>query len=835
MKNDCLNDYIEKENEFYNKLINNINEEDKKALNINKTITIENQNISIFKKNNSNIIYIIDNKNGAIQYFLRKTIFIENSKIFSPISNIQTRIYLSQKKNYLFLDDTKLLNEKEVYDICRQGEGKIIHVKFAPFLVDLNETIFNQKNSIIKYDELSLDNLSLFYLEYFPFIEDNNKDFKFIYSEKRKQFFKEIKQKIYLEPDNQIIELYGPFGIGKSTSLLAFQKSELEMRNAYFNLDTLFRIKDKNKLIHLILYESMTLCNTYEEFQNLEKYIRSKNIYRLEFLDIIKEIMIFISNKTFNNSIIIFDQYKDVFQDKKIYFDGNFKLTIKDNILRKFTIIKCSSMNDSDVKNNFINALDSNTKYIYIDKLFEIDILDEKEKLFLGSVPLYHYLFLNSRKKNVMEFINEEKEIIKNEIRNKIPNCQNLLSTISKVLNIIKNSIKYNLYELKEIISLLPLKYLTIKEIKNNNDTYFTFDYLCFLIKVIFEELAVEEFKKLREISGINKIKEMLGGIFEIICHFAILSNKLEYFNLNINNLFYLDKNLYDKSESKSNWIFNKNDSGIMKTLNSFYIRPTNSNSEFYDSVIIFKNKDGDYCAYLLQMSISEESGIKIKSRKEHLEAIEVFKEKIKIVYDIIIKDVYFSYIFNFDEINHKDIIECIRLDIDCFYYSMNLDNFYQSKEKNDLINFKTFPTNNFLSEMKYLKNNTELIKSSQQLNKEKEYITIMLMKKHKRLDEKKSIIIGDLQAVKKLIPKNKSFYFHNYIESGNARLILDTYNKGKYFCILKDNQNKIYAIYGNNYYIYENNDFKIIKENFIICYQILDDENFEIEIFYIV
>lgn len=94
------------------------------------------------------------------------------------------------------------------------------------------------------------------------------------------------------------------------------------------------------------------------------------------------------------------------------------------------------------------------------------------------------------------------------------------------------------------------------------------------------------------------------------MCHFALLLGGLENFNLDSKNLFYLEKNLYNNQEKEANWKENTKDGNKMKSLNSFYIRPTSTNSELYDSVIIFKEGE-NYSAYLLQMSISKDSGKK--------------------------------------------------------------------------------------------------------------------------------------------------------------------------------------------------------------------------------
>ena len=164
----------------------------------------------------------------------------------------------------------------------------------------------------------------------------------------------------------------------------------------------------------------------------------------------------------------------------------------------------------------------------------------------------------------------------------------------------------------------IPLNYILLKKNLVGEKIYYSFDYPCLLIRIIFEELAVEELNKLKETKGIKELKGTLGEIFEIICHFAILANKIEDFNLNSEKLFYLEKNIYNNQEKEGNWKKNEKDAEKMKNLDSFYIRPTNTNSELYDSIIIFK-KDEKFYGYLLQMSISKDHGKKIEYQEKNI------------------------------------------------------------------------------------------------------------------------------------------------------------------------------------------------------------------------
>ena len=844
----------EKKNEkevFYNKLISELTEEEKKLnSSFEKIILLDNKNYLVQKEINVNYLTILDeNKNIIDMFYLGETIF-KYEKEFTPLCYSQLNEFLKDKRGkYTYYLDSIIKTERDIYTICKTNNKKIIiEMKISLNNIEINENLFNSKKQKKNFDEITLEDLSLFYLYYFPEINENIKDFKYILSDERKNFYNNLLKKI-VSPNN-IIELYGPFGIGKSISLLAFKKKGLIKNSIYININAISKLENKEILLKLLLYESITLCDNFQQFKELEEYLSAKNTENDDVWTLIKKIIIYMSDKLINEFIIIIDQYKEFLKDSNFYI----KQKLNDVLfnISGYQIIKCSSMDDTEVKNNFIKILE-NDNYIYIDKLINIYTQNEEEKIYFGNVYLFHYLYLKS-KKSFGEFIEAQKLIIKKDIQNIIKRqFNNLLEAISNISNIIKYSIKFNEREIKSFILFLPVKYLKIKQLDKE---YFIFEYSCFLLRLIFEELAIEEIKRLSNVHGLKEIRGILGGIFEIMCHFSILANKLN-FNLNSKKLFYIENNIYCSSEKIENWKFKQKDSELMKNLDSIYIRPINSNSELYDSIIIFKEKE-NFSAYLLQMSISKDKGKAIQTRNKHIEASELVKKKLKIVYGIDINNIYFSYIFNYDEIKSEDIIECSRQNVDYFYYSMLEQSFYQLEignkinkptktkvqtVKNELslsfkINSLQFTS---LALLKKDKINLNLFKSQEIIKNEDNYFVEILG--HKRTlelsnigIENSSIIknIKSINAINKVIPRNKSFKLE--YEGNKVRIdIFYHYLYKNYFLLLKDENSNVYGITEKNVYELKSlENFEIVNTN---LYQRIfsNKEEFDLELYSIV
>ena len=816
--------------DLYDKILSSFSENEKKLDSEWKIQKIyDGINYDLEKKSGNNYISLEGNNDGDY-LFLGTTIFKESETEYIPNSILDVKRYIKTKESYGFKLNSESLNKYQIYEICKKGDNQTINIEFSPFLKDLDENCFKEKNLQKDLDDLNIQDLSIFYLQYFPTLAKKNQDTKYYNSEERKAFLNEIKEKIKNEENIQIkpIELYGPFGIGKSCSLLAFQKAKLfGIKSAYFNLNSLYNLQDIKKSVQMVLYESMSLFNDFTIFSNLKNEIIGKNFDNP--WSIIKEVINFVLKNLNQKFIIIIDQYKEVFNN--INIKSHEKL---DEVLLNtdygMIIIKCSSMNDNDVKMNFFDVVEKN-KYIYIDKLFEIKSSDEKEKLYFGNISLYHYLYVESGK-NFDDFIENQKKMIKSDIRKSIPESTNLLQVISFISNIMKTDSFFSEEDIKEKLHMIPLKYIILKKKIIDGKKIYTLDYSCLLIKIAFEELAYEELKKIAETPGIKNLKGTVGDLFEIMCHFALLLGGLENFNLDSKNLFYLEKNLYNNQEKEANWKENTKDGNKMKSLNSFYIRPTSTNSELYDSVIIFKEGE-NYSAYLLQMSISKDSGKKIANRKTHSEAITKVKSKIKKIYGIDIKNVYFSYIFNYDDIKPKDIIECITSKLDYFYFSLERNKFYQpdinTKMENKNSKIESFVEReiencghitkldfNSLANMEEKNINTDFLKSQKELNIEN-FEFLELLKKKPKKDKISDIsdILLDLEPVKKIIKRNKNLKLEICSDSGELTNVLNYLKNREYICLIGIRE-KIYMIYDKCTYEYNNinKEFGSISDN---------------------
>ena len=136
-------------------------------------------------------------------------------------------------------------------------------------------------------------------------------------------------------------------------------------------------------------------------------------------------------------------------------------------------------------------------------------------------------------------------------------------------------------------------------------------------------------------------------------------------------------------------------------------------------------------------------------------------------------ENVFFSYIFNYDDIMVDDIIECNSSQLDYFYFSMEENKFYQlniedktrikikknDKSASNIIEnerYTSFPITkldfNLLSNMNEKKVNTKFIKSKYDLENDK-YDFLQVLNK-KRYYKCISNILSDLEPIKKIIKR---------------------------------------------------------------------------------
>ena len=196
-------------------------------------------------------------------------------------------------------------------------------------------------------------------------------------------------------------------------------------------------------------------------------------------------------------------------------------------------------------------------------------------------------------------------------------------------------------------------------------------------------------------------------------------------------------------------------------------------------------------------------------------------------------ENVFFSYIFNYDDIMVDDIIECNSSQLDYFYFSMEENKFYQlniedktrikikknDKSASNIIEnerYTSFPITkldfNLLSNMNEKKVNTKFIKSKYDLENDK-YDFLQVLNK-KRYYKCISNILSDLEPIKKIIKRKSNLKFEAYCES-NLNKILNYLKNAEYVCLIKYNKDNIYMIYDKDTYLYydNNKEFKLVKD----------------------
>ena len=276
---------------------------------------------------------------------------------------------------------------------------------------------------------------------YVELSEKEFSEFKFFDTPEREKFFKIIKQKLqYFDS----FGICGPYGTGKTISLLRMAVQSSLLNYFYINISTAFKVHI-NILIDILKYEmikffgenifvkkdklSNSNINNLNYVNNLNnannanntnnKNTRNMSVENIannnetkykDFIDLLNNLKdssgIFEFLKKFitlikndNNKLtyyIILDQYNSKFDiDKKGITD------LVKNSSRKIKIIVCSSMNDDNVKYDLCNCLDkqlfqqeSNLSnnflfYIYVGSLIKVNNIKKLIEEFKGEFDIY--------------------------------------------------------------------------------------------------------------------------------------------------------------------------------------------------------------------------------------------------------------------------------------------------------------------------------------------------------------------------------------------------------------------------------------------------------------
>ena len=426
------------------------------------------------KKNLHNIDFKIDNINYNLNISFGvnyvKMNFKNNPEIF--VIKPPLKILFTFKKNEINMNEEKIIftyaqflkyisefhyknpiivyNQKEYkidyLESIRKDDGNIKVIE----KMDNSEIIFAQIQKLEKkiYDTVSIKISDVSkYFELYLKESLKTKHFKFYFTESRINFIDKIQSFLKKKP---LIFLTGPHGIGKTVSLLSLKLFENKIADKfiYLNLEV-FSKSNKDKWIDIFKYECANIFININEFKLIfedQKIVESNSFYNLlyNFIDLIQKL------EYSNNICIILDQYKKSESNQPLLDE------IKKQIIQinKIKLIVCSSINDTNVREDLINNLvlkthvSYNYKYItnILVKITDDNInndLDNEFKLF-SYIPKYINIFEKEKElnfdiieKKISNHISEKLlKFWKKQSLNEIDSITIILENIGKLLSI---------------------------------------------------------------------------------------------------------------------------------------------------------------------------------------------------------------------------------------------------------------------------------------------------------------------------------------------------------------------------------------------------------------
>ena len=484
-----------------------INEEEWRILECNAKLLNKNQNSSRFE-----ISVKLENKKNKDIYRTKRALMRNNYK-FLYKDSFYLCFILESLKNYF----SKISKEHEFY-IEIEEKGEKIFVQPSSFF-SMEESNFQIKINY-KFNYIELEKLETKNVYEIPEIikgkdlnrklglytnlkENDYNNFIYFETKERKKFLNGLAG---LSGINNIIGLCGPFGTGKTITLLKFLIEYYDNRVFYINLWTIAHISIIY-LKDLFKYESIKLFggnifNTNEKFcLSKEREIYQKIIYEIDnFVDkkkiftLLEDIIKYLNEiESQENTYIIIDQYSSRYDDENKLLNHLLDINKKNNIY----IIVSSSMNNYDIKRNFSKSLNldflfsnesfmnnGRLKYYYIGSLIRLnhltnfsDLIKNESSEFIkclnefGNLPLFYYELKDilKWKGKLKYYMEDEKKRIIEEFElfyqeNFKSNSSIKFEDILKILSIINEKVIYFIDELSEQILILPLKFLEIKK-----------------------------------------------------------------------------------------------------------------------------------------------------------------------------------------------------------------------------------------------------------------------------------------------------------------------------------------------------------------------------------
>lgn len=514
-----------------------------------------------------------------------------------------------------------------------------------------------------------------FILKEINYVKFNEKS-EYYESKERDELLSKLKERKYSF-------LCGPSGVGKTVTLLNLRTFPL-FNVLYFNLKSLSFFSDPNDIKEKIITElsycfhSKTIFNDFirnciENNEDEDKIYLKNNIDIIQYylVKVIKNYKI-IQNYDRENRLIciILDQYK-------LRYDPNCAL---DNLLKTLTnnihYIKCSSMNEQNVRNEFDKYLfDKNDDILFVNSLSGKLTIDSNEKnlllMNLGYFPKYVEELESYKNEIVVNYRSSTIDQLVRKIKNSIADRANTYNM--QIYNIItqiieKEGIEIPRNEFKNIFKYLPLKY--IYPMKHNNDKY-SFHYSFKLLGKVFSEIKkriiVELSSNYYEIieSGSKAgfvFEEIVQGIFQEGKSLFNDNNNMIKKEIYVNSIYNLNEVVFSSRTDNKNIILKDNNTQVFELnnindkinlfqdeiveggINTILQKPC---GEYYDIAVLIptkrKNKR-EFDMFLGQITLDKDYSNFIE-RTMIVNSLTQIKKRFEIVFNITLRKFYFSYI----------------------------------------------------------------------------------------------------------------------------------------------------------------------------------------------
>ena len=474
---------------------------------------------------------------------------------------------------------------------------------------------------------------------YANFYEEDFNNFIYYETEERKNFLNSLTT---LFGQQNSIGLCGPFGTGKTITLLRFLIESRLNRVFYINLWTIENTSLEEIKI-LLKYESIKLFgfNYFNQDEksksNIENEICQKIIQQIDNFNNKKNIFLLleaiiktiIEIKFFVNIYIIIDQYSSKYDEKNKSLMQFLKST---ESIKNIYIVVSSSMNNDDVKKNFSDSIkhknlysaEKNSdglglNYYYIGCLIRLNtlkdyniFLNNKTTKFikylndLGNLPLYYYKLKKKLKGNgkLEQCMENERDEIISEINsfyntNLKPSDLDEFQDILKILTIINKKEIYLIDELSDEILNLPIKFLELKKENISLNELKIFAIASNNQKLIDKFKIIEEDKKGIVVSDIIEFDRDLKNFMLFVNEDNYCSNYIKFISQkkkkkilsnneidrgnNIITVYYLDYLFPFMEEIFSNLIYN-----LVSTVSIyiFHYLPGQSQGGFLEYII---------------------------------------------------------------------------------------------------------------------------------------------------------------------------------------------------------------------------------------------------------